>query len=280
MSQEENENNNDPLLKQQREEERIVVRLKDFPRASETKTTYGIDVKLQKQKSWQALKHPFPGCGYCHRDTSKTYWAVLFWLGIILSTMSLGLSFVKDSHEHDTIPVMLYYSIAEMITGMTAILVLFLKHVVKWRGMKRSHKGILEPKPAIKGKMHILTILRNPFTKILVAWISLELTILIGFTLLYSLDKDQHAYLTYTKYTTTAALFLAENMDVILTDLLHKVITRNKMDVYRLVIHELKQELFIIHSKMDNIERVKSIEQYIQAQDIFKIHDNDHIKEC
>ena len=121
--------------------------------------------------------------------------------------------------------------------------------------------------------------LKNPFTRILGLWIILELIITIGFLLFRTLDKDKHSYLTYTKFTTAIALFWAGIMDGVLINAVREVTTNIRMDVYRLVIHELKEELFAVYKKISNTERIQSIEQYIQAKEIFKIRDDDPIKQ-
>ena len=126
MSKQDSYDNNRMLM-----EDRVVVRLEDFPRSPELQKTYAIDLELQKHKSWKLLRNPFPSFGCHQKDSSKTYWGVLFWLGIALSLIALIISFVKDSHKHESLDVMLYYATAEMIIGMVAIIVSFSKHVVK-----------------------------------------------------------------------------------------------------------------------------------------------------
>ena len=144
MSKQDSDDNNTILMKDSRMEDRTVVRLEDFPRSPELQKTYAIDVEVLKYKLWKLLLFPSFGCR--QKDSSKMYWAILFWLGMALSVLALIISFIKDSQKHETLDAMLsYYTIAEMMFGMVAIIVSFSKHVVKWRSMRRSHRGIIEP---------------------------------------------------------------------------------------------------------------------------------------
>ena len=116
-SEQNSDDNNTVLMEYSRMAERTVVRLEDFPRSPKLQKTYAIDVEVQKYKSWKLLRNPFPSFGCRQKDSSKMYWAVLFWLGMALSILALIISFIKDSQKHETLDAMLYYTIAEMMIG-------------------------------------------------------------------------------------------------------------------------------------------------------------------
>ena len=145
--------------------------------------------------------------------------------------------------------------------------------------MKHSHRGLIEANSSPGKRVKVKAILKNPFTMILGLLIVLELSIIVGFVLFHTLDKDKHSYLTYKKYSTAIALFSAGIMDGILINAQHEVTTNIKMDAYHLVVHELKEELFAVYKKLNNTERIESIQRYIHAKEIFKIREDDPIKE-
>ena len=108
--------------------------LRDFPRSESVSTRYHIDLKGQANKIFHQLSvvsHVRDG------DRLLVTSKILLWLAAFISVTALLLRFVKDINDEKPFQVILDFSIAELVIALIAVLLALLKHVFKWRSLRK-----------------------------------------------------------------------------------------------------------------------------------------------
>lgn len=232
-------------------------------------------ILIHKKKQRDALwKEPFNLKLLCRgiRKTEAT-WKILFWIGIIFAFAAIIVAFVKEEFEGKDEELILHLSISELGLASISILVSLIKHCLKYNSVIELQKRI-KTKEKNKDDVEQTNNRRKLYLALAITWFGFVLFLLIGFLIMHFSNKDSHKELQYTKYTTVMALFVTVILDGVINDIVSNAYSIAKADQYRLLIHQLSLELRIDHS--GSSQRIKDIEDFLQASEIFSVHDKSH----
>ncbi|XP_057295831.1 uncharacterized protein LOC130624270 [Hydractinia symbiolongicarpus] len=232
-------------------------------------------ILIHKKKQRDALwKEPFNFKLLC-KEIRKTEaaWKMLFWIGIIFAFAAIIVAFVKEEFEGKDEELILHLSISELGLASISILVSLIKHCLKYNSVIELQKRI-KTKEKNKDDLEQTNNRRKLYLALAFTWFGFVLFLLIGFLIMHFLNKDSHKELQYTKYTTVMALFVTVILDGVINDIVSNAYSIAKADQYRLLIHQLSLELRIDHS--GSSERIKDIENFLAASEIFSVHDKSH----
>ena len=93
---------------------------------------------------------------------------------------------------------------------------------------------------------------------------------------MHSKDDETYQYLTYTKFTTTLTLFFSILLDGVINDILSDTYSSAKLDLCRMVIHQLKEEMK--EGRQFDEARVEKLVGFLDSHDVFSLADSAHIQ--
>lgn len=237
---------------------------------------YLIHKEKQIRQIWEEL---FTSTLCCRGQTkNELIYRILFWLGIILAIIAIIVTLIKELFEgvksEDTI---LHLSIGELVLAVLSVSTTLSKHLLKHSEVVMTQKLLqsdernAETKKAISQRRKVRIILGVT----LVIFIGV---ILIGFVVMHTKDDQEHAYLTYTKFTTVITLFMSIILDGIINDILSDFHSIIKIDQCRIVLHQIHAELNDLLIKEGNQKRADEIQKFLLEHEIFSIQGSNHIK--
>ena len=243
--------------------------LKDYPRV--THRHYVINRREQRQHIWSNILGNKGVFTLDKKYRTEMIESVMFWLANIFQFIALVLSFSKDTSDSSEI---FRLSIFELVFAVYGILIACFKQWRKWRNENKarevestSEKG----REAFSGQ----SIHMGGFI------ISSNLVgcamLICGFILLYMFDKSGCTFLRKMIYFTGLIVFILAIADNIIMNRMMEGENIIKQDQMRLLIHELKEELFEELQLCNKYERVKTLRDYIHKYELFKIQQKGYL---
>lgn len=241
-----------------------VVSLSQYPRV--THRQYVINRTEQQNAIWSDLLGAKRRISLKLEDRETTIEAALFWLGSLLQFIALILSFSKDTLHGDSI---LRTTLVEILFGIGGIIVTCYKQWKAWACLVNACRS--DDKQNSKGKaVHV-----NGF--IITSNLAGCALMCSGFTLLFLFDKNDYTFLKSTMYFTGLTIFSLMMVDNIIMNKLAEGQATTEHDQFKLLIHELKEELFEILQLTNKYERVKTLRDYLEKFEAFKLQAKGYI---
>ena len=241
-----------------------VVSLSQYPRV--TNRQYVINRTEQQSAIWSDLLGESRRISLKREDRETTIEAALFWLGSLLQFLALILSFSKDTLHGGSI---LRTTLLEILFGMGGILVTCYKQWKSWKNLIDAGKHDKEqnlPNKSVHVSGFIIT--SNLAGCAMMA---------SGFTLLLLFDKNEYTFLRSTMYFTGLTIFTLMIVDNIVMNKLAEGKAIVEQDQFKLLIHELKEELFEVLQTSNKYERVKTLRDYLEKFEAFKLQPKGYI---
>ena len=200
----------------------------------------------------------------------------MFWLGILLAVIAIIVTLIKELFEgvksEDTI---LHLSIGELVLATLSVITTLSKHLIKHNEVVLTQKQVTDYKQKTTNKR--MSQRRKVQIILAVSLLLFMGVILTGFLVMHVKDDEEHAYLTYTKFTTVLTLFVSIILDGIINDILSDFHSETKIDQCKLAIHQICLELTQkLKAEGDN-KRAADIQMYLENHDIFSIANCNHI---
>eukprot|EP00794_Sanderia_malayensis_P005255 gene5255-5919_t len=244
-----------------------LIALKDFPHHEEVGKKYF----LQKPRHVSnLLANPRHLCCEDERDGPRPVSVTFRIAATLFAITALLISLVKDLFDKES---SLALGIVELVLALLAVSITLIHHGLTWKGLKNqlaklehAHPEELEQTQASKNQRPSKFLIW-----LICIWLFCCLLLLIGFLVFHLLDRSEHSFLRYTKFSTALTVFLSWILDSVVRDALQKVSKSFMIDQYILLIHGLKEELYCELRKHGKKARVDDIEKYLQSQSMLNI---------
>ena len=241
-----------------------VVSLSQYPRV--THRQYVINRTEQENVIWNDLLGSRRKISLKKDDREMTVEAVLFWFGSLLQFIALILSFSKETMYGGSI---LLTTLLEIFFGASGILIACYKQWKSWTYLMATSKRDSERRRTNKSvHIHGFIITSN------LAGCAMMFS---GFTLLFLFDKEDYTFLRSTMYFTGLTIFTLMVVDNIVMNKITEGRATLEQDQFKLVIHELKEELFEVLQVSNRYERVKVLRDYLEKFEAFKLQPKGYI---
>ena len=241
-----------------------VISLSQYPRI--THRQYVINRAEQQNAIWCDLLGARRNISLKPEDRETTVEAGLFWLGSLLQFTALILSFSKETLQGGSI---LRTTLLEILFGVGGALITCYKQWKSWTCLIKicqGEKGWKSPKKS--GHVNGFIITSN------LAGCAMMCS---GFSLLYVFDKSDYTFLKSTMYFTGLTMFTLIIVDNIIMNKLAEGKSILEQDQFKLLIHELKEELFEVLQLSNKYERVKTLRDYLEKFEAFKLQPKGYI---
>jgi len=241
-----------------------IVSLSQYPRV--THRQYVVNRTEQENALWNDLLGSRRKISLKKEDRETTVEATLFWFASLLQFIALILSFSKETMHGGSI---MLTTVIEIFLGACGILVTCYKQWKSWTYQMTTskHKNVRSNKNA-SVHIHGFIITSN------LAGCAMMLS---GFTLLFLFDKDDYTFLRSTMYFTGLTIFTLMVVDNIVMNKITEGRATMEEDQFKLLIHELKEELFEVLQVNNRYERVKVLREYLEKYEAFKLQPKGYI---
>lgn len=248
--------------------ENIVI-LKEYPRVTQRHLVIN---RLEQQN---AIWHDLLGnrakisCSVTDRETSIE--AALFWISCFFQFLALVLSYSKETMSSKAV---LKTTMAEILFGLAGILTACYKQWRSWTcksDLQDSENYLGEG----EGRVALTSLHVSGF--IIASNLAGCIMLLCGFTLLFFFDREGHEFLKSMMYFTGLTIFALAVVDNVVMNKLVEGRAVMKQDQMRLLLHEIKEELFEELQLENKYERVKTLRDYIQRFELFRLQPRSYI---
>ena len=241
-----------------------VVSLSQYPRV--TRRQYVINRTEQENAIWNDLLGLRRKISLKKEDRETTVEAALFWLASLFEFIALILSFSKDTIHGGSI---MLTTLLEIFFGACGILVTCYKQWKAWTYLMATCKKENEQSSTNRSvHIHGFIITSN------LAGCAMMFS---GFTLLFLFDRDDYTFLRSTMYFTGLTIFTLMVVDNIIMNKITEGKAIVEEDQFKLLIHELKEELFEVLQGSNSYERVKVLRDYLEKFEAFKLQPKGYI---
>lgn len=244
-----------------------IAMLKDFPRI--TQRQYVINKTEQHKAIWGDLlgsKGRFT-CDKDEKDASIV--AGLFWISQLFHLLALVLSYSKETMSGSAI---LNATLLEILFAMVGVLLACYKQWREWITVTSQRDSALLQNEHV---FHNSAVHMSGF--IIASNMAGCSMLFCGFILLYFFDQQTYTFLKSMVYFTGLTIFALSLVDNIIMAKLKEGKTLMENDQMKLLLHEVKEELFEELQMKNKYERVKVLRDFINKSKIFRLKPKSYI---
>ena len=244
-----------------------IASLAEYPRI--THRQYVINKTEQQNAIWNDMLGARGKISFKKENRISTIEAALHWFGNLLLFIALIFSYSKDTLTGSSV---LRTTILELLFSVSGILVSCYKQWRAWGSVTSANEAISTEPNGIRNSNAVHM---NGF--IITSNLAGCALICSGFTLLLLFDRSEYTFLKSTMYFTGLTIFALMIVDNVIMNKMSEGRAIVEQDQFKLLIHELKEELFEELQLSNKYERVKTLRDYIEKFDAFKLKSKGYI---
>lgn len=249
-----------------------IASLAEYPRV--THRQYVINRTEQQNAIWSDFLGSRGRISLRPETREASTEAVLFWLASLLQFTALVLSYSKETMFGGSI---FRTTILEILFGAAGILAACYKQWRAWLNSIKSNetKELRELDEATRRNRQNKSIHMTGF--IISSNLAGCAMMCCGFALLFLFDREGYSFLKSTMYFTGLTIFTLMIVDNVVMNKLAEGKSIVEHDQVKLLLHEMKEELFEELQLNNKYERVKTLRDYIQKFEAFKLQPKGYI---